>query len=193
MTYPYTTMTNPRITCAPEQYQVLFQGDLIVTSGSTDTFETNYHAISNRILPGNKNITYLLPELSNQTKWFSFGAKKNNFDQVRSKINSITNQDVKSTSEIIVELLDKYISPYGNIDLPKLYSCIRDDGSYLIEWDFEHYKLGISIELKFSESSWYFVSDEFFGYFSVSGETKNKNFPSILEWLIPFMISKRVD
>jgi len=121
-------------------------------------------------------------ELSNPTQAFCLGSKKD-----------ILDQDVRLASAQIVDLLDETISPFANIDLPKVYAFIRDDGSFLIEWNFNHYKMGVSIELDISESSWHFVSDENFGYYTASGDTQNKNFGSILEWLIPFVITKRED
>lgn len=182
MTHTYTTTTKQRLAEAREPYLVRINSDAFVTSGSANPVVPMTRMISNRVYSENSYNMWIPSELSNPTQAFCLGSKKD-----------ILDQDVRLASAQIVDLLDETISPFANIDLPKVYAFIRDDGSFLIEWNFNHYKMGVSIELDISESSWHFVSDENFGYYTASGDTQNKNFGSILEWLIPFVITKRED
>ena len=45
----------------------------------------------------------------------------------------------------------------------------RDDGSILVEWIFDQYRIGVSIENDLDESCWYFVSKPEVGGVMTSG------------------------
>lgn len=134
---------------------------------------------------------YYLPEEYNVTEDFDILQTKDIFDELTSNLNEISNQAIKEFSKLIFNLIIKIVSPYLIMNLPTPYSFIRDDGSFLFEWPFSHYKIGFSIETKINESSWYFISDEKFGYFNALGDLNNENLESILNWLIPFIIKNK--
>ena len=53
--------------------------------------------------------------------------------------------------------------------LPQLHAFAVQDGSLLIEWIFDDFRVGFSIEPIPSDSSWYLVSNEKLGDISVAG------------------------
>lgn len=53
--------------------------------------------------------------------------------------------------------------------LPQLHAFDVQDGSILIEWIFDNFRVGFSIEPILSESSWYLVSNAKLGDIGVSG------------------------
>ncbi|MCJ7691152.1 MAG: hypothetical protein MUO60_17815 [Clostridiaceae bacterium] len=52
---------------------------------------------------------------------------------------------------------------------------IRDEGSISIEWLFEQFRIGISIETDIDESCWYFVSKPEVGGIMTSGLLLNND------------------
>ena len=54
--------------------------------------------------------------------------------------------------------------------LPQLHAFAVQDGSILIEWIFDDFRVGFSIEPIPSESSWYLVSNAKLGDISVAGD-----------------------
>ena len=53
--------------------------------------------------------------------------------------------------------------------LPQLHAFAVQDGSLLIEWIFDDFRVGFSIEPIPSDSSWYLVSNEKLGDINVAG------------------------
>jgi len=161
------------------------------TSGSSvDIIDDPYKITLNEKAEKIYKDDYILEEF-NVTEDYEVIETNDLFDEINTNINEITNQEIKEFSEYIVDLILNIISPYLIINLPKPYSFIRDDGSFLLEWPFIHYKIGFSIEIKIHESSWYFISDEKFGYFKAIGDLQNENLASILNWLFPFIIKNK--
>ena len=176
----------PYFTKTPKEYQKLFVRDILSTSGSAIYIYPVISSLSQNFIISSKY--RINSPLSEQTEVYSYRLRTNILNQVDLNIKNLPNGNVRWASENIVKLFGKYLRPYQNIDLPRIYSFIRDEGSFLIEWNFTHYKVGISVETVIEESSWHFVSDETFGYFAASGNTQNENFDKILEWLIPFIV-----
>jgi hypothetical protein len=84
-----------------------------------------------------------------------------------------------------VETLLKYgITSY----LPKINGFSIDDGSILLEWIFEDFRIGFSIENNGSESSWYLVSTKKYGEINASGYISDHNFENIILWLLNFVL-----
>lgn len=127
------------------------------------------------------------------TSDLSFSINKNVLGKVKKEVGSLENSNVKETALQLVSLLEGIILPNLEAQLPSFVPDIRDDGSFLFEWRFLHYRLGFSIEVDIKESCWYFVSDETLGYYSSSGYTDTPNLNSILEYFIPFIIAKSFD
>lgn len=74
--------------------------------------------------------------------------------------------------------------------LPSLHAVNVEDGSTLLEWIFDDFRIGFSIEKERNESSWYLVSSKkmtemnAYGYISLGNE-----FEKLMMWLLDFVIS----
>jgi hypothetical protein len=56
--------------------------------------------------------------------------------------------------------LNEKTAAYENVlDLPPFSVSFPDDGEMLLEWNFEHFKIGLSFETDPEESGWYIVHD----------------------------------
>jgi hypothetical protein len=64
-----------------------------------------------------------------------------------------------------------------------------DDGAVLIEWIFDDFRIGFSIEPALQDSSWYLVSNTKLGEISASGYISRINIKALILWLINFVIS----
>jgi hypothetical protein len=73
--------------------------------------------------------------------------------------------------------------------LPPLRTATFDDGSFLIEWVFEDFRIGFTFELEPTESGWYLVSNQRMGYINASGYMNNVNMKKTISWLIEYTIT----
>jgi len=72
--------------------------------------------------------------------------------------------------------------------LPQLHAFNVDDGSVLIEWIFDDFRIGFSIESEPKESSWYLVSNTNSGEMAASGYISRVDIKTLALWLINFVI-----
>jgi hypothetical protein len=68
------------------------------------------------------------------------------------------NQLVQQALPYLRALNDK-TTAYEILDFPPLSISLPDDGELLVEWNFEHFKIGLSFETNPEESGWYIVHD----------------------------------
>jgi hypothetical protein len=73
--------------------------------------------------------------------------------------------------------------------LPPLQAFNVDDGSILIEWIFDDFRVGFSIEPDPKDSGWYLVSNENLGTINASGYTSDTNLRKVILWLLDFALS----
>ena len=55
--------------------------------------------------------------------------------------------------------LNEKTAVYEPLDFPPFSVALPEDGELLIEWNFEHFAIGLSFEVNPEESSWYTVND----------------------------------
>ena len=75
--------------------------------------------------------------------------------------------------------------------LPQLHAFDVQDGSILIEWIFDDFRVGFSIEPVPTESSWYLVSNAKLGYIGTSGDISQdeSETQNLMLELLTFVIS----
>jgi len=56
-------------------------------------------------------------------------------------------------------ILNDKISGFDNLDFPPLSVSLPESEELLVEWNFEHFKIGLSFETNSEESGWYIVND----------------------------------
>ena len=71
--------------------------------------------------------------------------------------------------------------------LPQVRAYAPDDGSILIEWNFDNFRINFNIEKDNSENSWHLISNNF-GEVSASGYIRSGNIEPIIVWLFCFII-----
>ena len=111
-------------------------------------------------------------------------------------IQNVTNQNIaqeaKETLFLIQETVDTF-SQQLNFDLnflPPLQAFdVVDDGSILIEWIFDDFRIGFSLESNSQDSGWYLVSNKNLGEIGASGYIAGINTKTLILWLLNFIIS----
>jgi hypothetical protein len=72
--------------------------------------------------------------------------------------------------------------------LPSLIAIEFDDGSLLVEWVFNDFHLGFSIEPLREESSWYIVTNEKLNKIFTSDYFDDLSLPEIVRWVVSFAL-----
>ncbi|MDE0187331.1 MAG: hypothetical protein OXP71_17980 [Candidatus Poribacteria bacterium] len=93
---------------------------------------------------------------------------------VGSAVGQVENKNVADGARrilwILTEISLTFQSRGVDLDcLPQIHAFSIQDGSLLIEWIFDDFRVGFSIEPIPSESSWYLVSNAKLGDISVAG------------------------
>ena len=106
----------------------------------------------------------------------------------------IKNQKIANEARRVLELIQETIATFQHLRfdlgyLPELQAFKVDDGSILIEWIFDDFRIGFSIEPDVQESSWYLVSSKNLGEISASGYISGTDIKNLILWLINFVIS----
>ena len=77
-------------------------------------------------------------------------------------------------------------------DLKPLHLFLVEDGSILVEWIFDDFRIGFNFEQNLEESSWYLVTNENLFGINASGyivDIASEKFKLVLLWLINFVLS----
>ena len=73
---------------------------------------------------------------------------------------------------------------FGNF--PPIDASLVEDGSILLEWIFDNFRIGFNIEEEPTRSSWYVVSNNELNGTSASGFIMEKDFNGTVLWLLNF-------
>ncbi len=79
-------------------------------------------------------------------------------------------------------------SNYYLSDVSPLYAYRNDDGSLMIEWIFDNFRIGFDFEENHEESGWYIVSNNGNGYANASGLLQNSDTDKILLWVVYYIL-----
>ena len=72
--------------------------------------------------------------------------------------------------------------------LPPLRAFNVDDGSILLEWTFDGFRIGFSAEPNPHDSGWYLVSSKDLGEISAFGHTSTIDAEKLVMWLLSFAL-----
>jgi hypothetical protein len=75
--------------------------------------------------------------------------------------------------------------------LPRFRAVEEEDESVLIEWVFNNFRIGFTIEPNPGESGWYLVSTQALNEVGASGRLSGANMKKNFIWLLNFVISHR--
>lgn len=88
----------------------------------------------------------------------------------------------------LVETIRRTNTPYyDSINLPELQVLINEDGSLVIEWPFDDFRVGFTIEKNKDESGWYLVTTKKLGFINASGYFLDIDRRKLLDWLVNFV------
>lgn len=124
--------------------------------------------------------------------FFPVTIEANIIDGAFNTLKQFQNQEIVKIAKNLLFTIQKIVNKsqqYG-IDLyylPPLHTFPVDDGSLLIEWIFEDFRIGFSLEQNKSESSWYLVTNPKIGEISASGYLSNGDNEKIVIWLLNFI------
>jgi hypothetical protein len=109
-------------------------------------------------------------------------------------IRQTKNHAIADEARKILLVIQDTITAFHNFKLdlgylPPLRAFNVDDGSVLLEWIFEDYRIGFSIESELQISSWYLVSNTNLGEIGASGYLSRVDIQSLILWLLNFVIS----
>lgn len=109
-------------------------------------------------------------------------------------VQQTANQDITNEARRVLLLIQETITTFQHLRfdlgyLPQLQAFNVDDGSLLIEWIFDDFRVGFGIESDLHESSWYLVSNASLGEISASGYTSRIELRTLILWLLNFVIS----
>lgn len=104
------------------------------------------------------------------------------------------NQEVAKEAKRILLNIQETIATFQHFRfdlgyLPQLRAFNVDDGSVLIEWIFNDFRIGFSIECDLHESSWYLVSNPNLGEITASGYISKIEIKNLILWLFNFVVS----
>ena len=104
------------------------------------------------------------------------------------------NQEIANEARRVLLVIQETITTFQHFRfdlsyLPELRAFNVDDGSILIEWIFDDFRVGFSIGPDMQESSWYLVSSKNLGEISASGYIPKTDIKDLILWLINFVIS----
>ena len=110
-------------------------------------------------------------------------------------VQQIENENIVNQARGILLILQKTITtfhyygfPFSH--LPNLEAFNLEDGSTLVEWIFDDFRIGFSVESDKDESSWYLVSSKKLREINASGYIPSGNeFEKLILWLLNFVIS----
>jgi hypothetical protein len=124
----------------------------------------------------------------------TFPCDFNIFREVNLDVFNIPNDKVRRTTSQFLNTFQRiFILNRTRIEasgyLPPLKIRCIDDESVLIEWIFKDFRIGFSIELVVSESSWYLVSNDNLGEVSAGGDLNLPDVDSLLSKLLSFVLS----
>lgn len=97
-------------------------------------------------------------------------------------------EDVKRFLHILQDMIIRTLPTqleFGAI--PELGAHYVEDGSVLLEWIFQNYRIGFSIEPNPYESSWFLVTDAYLGSIGASGLLQRAELSALLHWLLNFI------
>lgn len=111
----------------------------------------------------------------------------NVFAQVFKTLDKTEDTRVQRDAIGILHKIQDILARYEFGDLPKLHAVNNEDGSVQIEWPFDDFRIGFTIEKVPEETGWYMVSKENLGRKMSAGDLSAVNAESTLNSLLDFI------
>jgi hypothetical protein len=107
--------------------------------------------------------------------------------------NTIKDLKIAEQSKKIVESLQDIFTSLQQrkLDITSLHPLrgfVAEDGSFLIEWVFDDFRIGFTIESNPDESGWYLISTKKLGSITAYGSISEIDINTLILWLINFVL-----
>lgn len=104
------------------------------------------------------------------------------------------NQSVAKEARRLLAAIHEMISSFQHFGfdldyLPSLHAFNVEDESILVEWIFNDFRIGFTIEPNPRDSGWYLVSNRNLGEISASGYITGLDIKNVILWLLNFILS----
>lgn len=107
---------------------------------------------------------------------------------VKKALDEVEDINILRTANRILSIISQAIDRQDEFSgFKPIYGFSGEDGSFLIEWIYEDFRVGFSIESDQKDSSWYLVSRENVGGIRASGFLDTLNLGKIINWLFVFI------
>jgi hypothetical protein len=124
-------------------------------------------------------------------EFLHFFGVKDIFRPVNNTLQSYESCEIKLMAKNILGLISRELDRQEIISLlAPIYAFPADDGSLLIEWIFDDFRVGFNLEEDMTNSSWYLVSKPSAGSIQASGYLRGDDLQSIVGWLMAFVVSQ---
>ncbi|MBW8003312.1 MAG: hypothetical protein FVQ80_15080 [Planctomycetes bacterium] len=148
--------------------------------------------------------TYSIPvniEIEHETfgavqfpKYISTGPSSRPTRDAWGKLASVSDKEVAASAERLMLDIQSIIDTFHKSGIetstmPTLQVFSPDDGSVLLEWSTDIFKVGLTVEPKADDSGWYFVSSKALGEIAASGFVSEINTKRLVPWLISLVIN----
>ncbi len=104
-------------------------------------------------------------------------------DPVRAQLNNLS-ATVAARAKVVVDRLTTELARIDVEGLPPIYASVGDDGAFLVEWTLGRRRLGLNVEAKPDDSSWYYISFDPGHVASATGPLSDLDLPLLLRRLI---------
>ena len=124
---------------------------------------------------------------------FDYDNEPNVVTRALNTVSKHKNNELKKRAERILvyikEIVDLFCKYKIDVNiLPEIEAFFIEDDSILLEWIYNDYRIGFSIEINPDESGWYLITNSEHGEITSSGLIKKNNIPKIITWLIIFIL-----
>lgn len=106
----------------------------------------------------------------------------------------IKDHEIQESCEHLLTTIQEVLTHFQQrgfdlLDLPQLRALLPSDGSVLLEWKFDDYRIGFTIEGNSEDSGWYLVSSRRLGDVTASGSLDQVHSRTIISWLFNFVLA----
>ena len=110
----------------------------------------------------------------------------------RNDLSKLENKRIKNQATLILNIIENQLKGYAHTTLPPIRVADLDDGSIIIEWIFENFRMGFNLDSDPEKSGYFLVSKETVGGIRSSGYLRGLKIESIVQSLMTIVLSNLI-
>jgi hypothetical protein len=111
----------------------------------------------------------------------------------RIDLSRINNKQMVNQAIMILDEIENQLENYDFTILPPIRVAELDDGSIILEWIFDNFRMGFNLELDLLKSGYFLVSKESAGEIRSSGYLKGLKLETIVQSLLTIVLNNLID